>query len=164
MFNVNDYVVYKRDVCKIVDYKENAFKNKDYYVLTPVYDNSLRIDVPVDCDKLRSIISIEDLNKIINSIPDIAVLNLNDRLIEQEYHKLLYDGTYEGLISIIKTTYLRNNDRLNKKRKISEKDDTYFKLAEKYLYGEFSVVLGLSFDETKNYVIKRVEDVIKKCN
>ena len=36
-----------------------------------------------------------------------------------------------------------NKERLDNKRKIGEKDDMYFKLAEKYLYSEFSFVLGI---------------------
>lgn len=102
------------------------------------------------------------MEKIIDNIPNIDIIKVNDRLLENEYKKLLYDGSYEGLIKIIKTTFLRNRDRVNNKKKISEKDDNYFNLAEKYLYSEFSVVLGLSYDETKKYVIGRIEEMVKE--
>lgn len=80
-------------------------------------------------------------------------------MLEVEYKRLLHEGGYEGLIKIIKTTYLRNNDRINNKRKISEKDNEYFKLAERFLYSEFSVALGISYDEAKEYVINKVKKI-----
>lgn len=39
---------------------------------------------------------------------------------------------------------------------ILEKDDTYFKLAEKYLYNELSISLNMSIEEVKNYIFKIV--------
>ncbi len=30
MLKVNDYIMYKRDVCKIVEIKEKYYKDKDY--------------------------------------------------------------------------------------------------------------------------------------
>lgn len=70
----------------------------------------------------------------------------------------MHSGTYEDLIKIIKTSYLRNKDR---KKKISEIDNEYFNKAGSYLYNEFRVVLNLSFSETKEYVIKSVSSLIE---
>ena len=70
----------------------------------------------------------------------------------------MHSGTYEDLIKTIKTSYLRNKDR---KKKISEIDNEYFNKAGSYLYNEFSVVLNLSFSETKEYVIKSVSSLIE---
>ncbi|MGN1341950.1 MAG: hypothetical protein ACI4VL_01805 [Bacilli bacterium] len=159
MYKIGDFVVYKRDVCEVVDYIKKHINNKDYYKLVPVYDNTLKIDVPVDSSFLRNVLSKEEVEDIINNIPNIKVIDINDKLIENEYKKLLHEDGYEGLIKIIKTTYLRNNDRINNKRKISEKDDNYFNLAEKFLYGEFAISLGISYDEVKDYVINRVEQL-----
>ena len=146
MFNVGDFVVYKKDVCKIVDYKKKYIKDNDYYELVPILDNSLKIVVPVDSGYLRNVLSRRDAEEIIDMIPSIGIIEINDKLIENEYKRLLQENTYNGLIKIIKTTYLRNEDRINSKRRISEKDDNYFNLAEKYLYSVCSVALGISYD------------------
>ena len=69
---------------------------------------------------------------------------------------MLYTGNYEDLIKIIKTTFLRNESRVNNKKKISEKDNNYFKLAEKYLYNELSVSLNMSVEEVKDYIFRVV--------
>ena len=158
MFNIGDFVVYKNDVCEVVAYKEKHIKGNYYYELVPILDDSLKIVVPVSNGYLRDVLSKEEAEKIIDMIPDIEVIKINDKLIENEYKRLLHEDGYEGLIKIIKTTYLRNEDRINNKRKISEKDDNYFNLAEKYLYSEFSVSLDIPYEEVKKYVINRVKE------
>lgn len=160
MFNVNDFLVYKKEVCRVKEIKENSLDKSSYYVLIPVTDESLKIEVPTAnrLGHLRNLISIEEIDNIIKKIPSIKIIEENDRLIENEYKELLKSGTFEDLITIIKTTYLRNKARENTKRKLSDKDNTYFNLAEKYLYTEFSIVLNKSYKDTKKYV----EDEVRK--
>lgn len=40
--------------------------------------------------------------------------------------------------------------------KISDKDNTYFNLAEKYLYNELAISLNMTVDEVKEYIIRNV--------
>ena len=163
MHKVNDFIVYKHDVCKIKEVRNNMLNGTTYYIMTPIDDESLIIDVPSDnrMGWIRSLISLEEANELINNIPNIKPLkNINDKNIETTYKELLNNGSHNELIQIIKTSYLRNEERINNKKKISDKDDKYFKLAEKYLYNELSIVLSKSFDETKEYIIKKVQENI----
>lgn len=158
MFKVGDYVIYRRDVCKIKAIKEKLLFDKDYYIMSPIDDTSLVIKVPVDASiYLRKVVSEEGVENLISKIPTIDVIKVDDRELEHEYKKLLDDGSLESLVQIIKTTYLRNRDRFNQKKKVGEVDDTYFHLAEKRLYNELSISLHLSYTETKQYVIDGVE-------
>lgn len=152
MFNTGDFVVYKRDVCKIVNIKN------EYYVLVPITDNSLKISVPVTnkFGFIRNLISKNEIMEIIKKIPNIETIETNDKLIENEYKNLMNTGSHEDLIKIIKTTYLRNKERIDNNKKIGDKDNNYFSLAEKYLYNEFAIVLNMSYDDTKKYVIEQV--------
>ena len=161
MFNINEYVVYKREVCKVSNIKN--INNKEYYVLVPVNDESLTIDVPSNgVTNIKKIISKDEVLDIIKRIPEIETIKCNnDKYLEYEYKRLLNEMSHEGLIKIIKTTYLRNKERVDNKRKIGEKDDTYFKKAEKLLYTEFSLALGKSYEETKEFVISNVEKYIE---
>ena len=164
MYKENDYLVYKKDVCKVKEVKKNKINGLDYYVLIPIDDNSLIIDVPTDnrMGWIRDIIKKEDAEKLINRIPQIEPLkNIKDKNIETKYKELLYKGTQEDLIKIIKTTYLRNEERINNNKKRSDKDFNYFNRAEKYLYNELSIALNMSFDKTKNYIINKVKELIK---
>lgn len=158
MFKINDYLVYRKEVCKVTEIKE--YKNDFlYYVITPINDTSLKIEVPTDSSVIRPLISEIEIQKIIEEIPNIKEIAENNRLLENKYKELLKSGTYNDLITIIKTTYLRNETRDKEKKKRSEKDTTYFNLAEKYLYTEFSVVLGKSYEDTKKYVISKVKEI-----
>lgn len=157
MFEIGDYVVYKKEVCRISEYKNKFINDIDYYSLVPIMDSSLKIEVPVSSEFIRSVIDSDKANDIIDNIVNIGVITSNDRMIENEYKSLLMDGSYEALIKIIKTTYLRNNERINSKKKISEKDSNYFNLAERYLYSEFAIALDMDYDKVRDYIIDRIE-------
>ena len=162
MKKIGDYIVYRRDVAKIVDIKINPLNNMNYYVLVPINDESLKIDVPVDNTlNIRELITKDEINDLIKKIPNISVISNSNKLIENEYKELLKDGTFESLIKIIKTTYLRNRERLDNRKKKGDKDEYYFNLAEKYLYSELMVVLNKTFDETRDYIINEVREINK---
>ena len=159
MYKKGDYVVYRRDVCIIRDIKESKLKNTTYYVMNPIDDSSLIIDIPIENKMgfLRGVISTDNAKKLIERIPKInPIENINEKNLDAKYKEMLYTGNYEDLIKIIKTTFLRNESRVNNKKKISEKDNNYFKLAEKYLYNELSVSLNMSVEEVKDYIFRVV--------
>lgn len=160
MYKLDEYVVYKKDVCKIKEIKCNHLQGKDYYILNPIMDESLKIEIPTDCNSIRKLISKNEIREIINKIPNIEPISVNNKMMDNEYKNLMNSGSHEDLIKIIKTTYLRNKERTDNRKKIGDKDNNYFKLAEKYLFNEFAIVLGLNYDDTKDYVIKEVEKLI----
>ena len=157
MKKIGDYVVYRKEVCKVVEIKEKFFKDMDYYRLVPIDDESLHLDVPVANESLlRNLITKDQVEELITKMPLIKPIESNEKVLENEYKDLINSGNLEDYIKIIKTTYLRNKERLENKRKISDKDNHYFNLAEKYLYNEFSIVLDKDFDKTKQYVIEKL--------
>lgn len=160
MYQVGDYLVYKRNVCKVVELKEKYINDLDYFVLIPIKDKSLKIEIPTTAKGIRDLISKEKVEEIIKNIPKVQTIPVDDKTLEQEYKKLLNSGTHQDLIQIIKTTYLRNKERLAQKKKIGDKDAHYFEEAENNLYQEFSVVLGLTLEQTKDYVLKKVEKLV----
>ena len=66
-------------------------------------------------------------------------------------------GNEEDLVKVIKTTYLRNKERTENKKRRAEIDSIYFKEAETALYAEISALLNMSIQEAKDYVISKVE-------
>lgn len=162
MYKINDIVVYRKDVCKIKDIRRNDLSGESYYIMVPIDDDSLIIDVPTEnrLGLIRNVINKEDANKLIDKIPTIEIIDTNDKNIENEYRKLLNEDSLESLIKIIKTAYLRNSERLLNKKKISEKDDNYFKKAEKKLYNELAISLGMGYDEAREYIIEHVQKQI----
>jgi CarD family transcriptional regulator len=163
MYKQNDYVIYKRSVCTINKITKNNFSNKDYYSLVPLDDPSLTINIPVDKEDtlLRKVMTKEEAENLISYIPNIEIIKTDDRTLETEYKKLMNSGKMEDLISIIKTTYLRNDARKNAGKKIADKDENYFNRAEKYLYNELAISLDMTYNEVKDYVTKKVSELCK---
>ena len=157
MFKEKDFLVYKKDVCEVLEIKN--INGENYYILVPINDNSLKVSVPVSSKFIRNLISISELNNLIEKIPSIPLIESSNKLIENDYKELLKDGSYESLIKIIKTTYLRNKERVDNNKKKADKDEYYFNLAEKYLYTEFSVVLNKTFDETRDFIVNKVSEI-----
>lgn len=131
-----DYIVYRKETCKIIE------KEDGYYKLVPVNDTSIKYKVPVDSNFLKKVITKEEIDRLLLEIPEINTIDLGEKQIEQEYKELMKSGTHEDLV------------------KISEIDDEYFRRAEKYLYEEIGIVLNLSFENTKEYIINK----LKKAN
>lgn len=158
MFKIGDFVVYKRDVCVVKEIVEKHYQDTDYYLLNPIDDSSLKIYVLTNNNDLRNVISKEEAFKLIEKIPSIEIISSQDKMMENHYKELMKNDCLEDLITIIKTAYLRNDDRLRQGKKISEKDDNYFKRAEKILYNELSIALNMSVLDTKDYIIKNLEN------
>lgn len=159
MYKENDYVIYGKQVCRVekIEKKDEL----EYYILRPVKDESLKIQIPTTTDKIRNIISKKDIEKLIEKIPEIELIDTDKKYLEATYRQLLQNGTHEDLIRIIKTTYLNNQERIANKKKLIETDKNYFELAEECLYEEFSIALGKDIDATRNYVISKVDQLVQ---
>ena len=116
--------------------------------------------MPVTNPNIRDLMSLEDIEKLIVEIPSIPYIDLDDKQLEAEYKRLMNEGTPEDLIQIIRTTYMRNQKRIEKNKKVSDKDSRYFEQAETYLYYEIATVMNISFDEAKEYVFQKVHNEI----
>ncbi len=154
-YNIDEYVVFRQDVCKIKEIKN--INNIDYYVLTPITDESLIINIPKDNENIRQVISKEEALKIVDSIPSIEPIISNDKNIENLYKELIRNGSQLDLIRIIKTTYMRNKHRKENNKRLGDRDSTYFIKAEKYLYNELMISLDMTYDELKTYIKTKFE-------
>lgn len=162
MFKVNEIVVHKCDICKITEIKKDFRLGEDYYTLTPIEDSSLIINTPVSNTRglLRKVISKKDAEAVIQRIPEIQTIEpCDDRAMENKYNSLINTGNHEDLIQIIKTTYLRNKDKTDNGKKLSEKDKRYFRQAEKIFYSELSIALNKTYDETKDYIANKMSSL-----
>ena len=121
MLKVGDYVIYQEQVCQIKEQKINEFTNLESFILVPVTDSSLKLNVPVNNPNIKNLMTKEEIKNLIALMPSIPLIDIEDKLLENEYKRLYHSGSKEDLIRIIKTTYKRNQDRLNNNKKISEK-------------------------------------------
>lgn len=158
-YKTDDYVVHGRDICKVIEILPKYRLDKDYYKLQSLDDETLVTYSPVERqDKmLRSVISADEAELLIDRLRDIEVVEVDARTVESMYNSLAESGNHEDIIKLIKTTYRRCSDKLEKGQAKPEKDKMYFRMAEKMLYSEFAVALGRSYADTKQYVIERAQ-------
>ena len=156
MFKVNDYVIYKRDVCIILE--EKIISNYEYFVLQSTIDDSLKINIPKNMSSklLRHLNTKKDIEKLISKIKTIPLLDVNSKNIEEDYKSCLRDETLESLIAIIKTSYFRNQSSLAHNKKMTNKDKYYYELAEKFLYNEIAYIYNTTYEDAKKYVLDKL--------
>ena len=160
MFQVNDYIIYgESGVCLIADITtppiSGVDKNKNYYVLHPYYSSGKTIYTPVDNDKvsMRKILTKQEAEELISKIPFIETIWIeNEKFREDVYKKAMHTYASEAWVKIIKTLYLRKEERKAEGKVITATDERYFRAAENYLYGELSLSLGMPLEEVKGYV------------
>ena len=155
MFEVNDIVLYNRtDVCRVQEIRQMACLGhyKDYYILKPVYDDSLAnstLFVPVDADENRicSAFTADELRALL-ACKHPSVPWLDSPLIrKKEYTELLGRSNPAELIGLIRTLSARRMELQNLGRKFSEADEKYLSAAEKKLYPLFKYSLGWEYED-----------------
>lgn len=165
MFSKNEYVVCgNKGVCSVEDVTtldiSGVDKKREYYILKPVYMAGSTVYIPVDTAEgtMRRVLSREEADSLINSIPEIPLITItNDKLLEQEYRSCMKSNSCEEWIRIIKTIYLRKQKRLEAGRKVTAVDSKYFRQAEDNLYGELAVSLGMDRKDVEHYITREME-------
>lgn len=167
MFQKGDYVIYGHNgICCIQDITTldipGVDKNRKYYLLKPVYMSGSTVYTPVDTAKtaLRSAMSKEEADNLIKAIPDIPIIPLSDeKTLEQTYKKYMRSNNSKAWVQLIKTIYLRKENRIMTGHKVTALDSRYFDLAESSLYGELSVALGKPKEEVKAYIVSCIDSL-----
>ena len=165
MFQIGEYVVCGNNgVCMITDITtlcmSGADKNRKYYILKPVYAESSTVYVPVDTlqASMRKILSIEEANTLLATIPEIQLLVIKDeKMVEMQYKACMQANSCDELVKLLKTLHVRKKNRLEKGYKVTAVDTRYYKLAEENLCGELSVVLGMSKREVEEVIAGKME-------
>lgn len=166
MFQKGEYVIYSNNgICLIQDITtlnlSGVDKNREYYLLKPVFASTSTVYIPVDtaAASLRPAISKDEAHSLIKSIPDIPTIPLTDeKTLEKTYKEYMRSNNCKSWVQLIKTIYLRKENRILKGHKVTALDSRYFNLAETSLYGELSVALGKPRDEVKSYIASCIDE------
>ena len=164
MFKINDYIVYgPMSVCKIIDIieEENPYIGlKSYYVIQPVYsDKSAIIKIPVDSKKvfMRHLISQREVLSIIESIPNLKVLDINnDKQRSQQFKSIIKSSICSDLAQLIKSININEQEKLSSGKKLSKTDEDFKKTAEKLINEEFATVLNIPVEEVSSFILNHL--------
>lgn len=164
MFNVGDYIIYgSNGVCRVeaVGVPEiSALKKsgKTYYTLCPV-GSTETIYIPVDTKIfMRPIIGREEAEELIEAIPTIdgEVCYISSPRVRSDFYKEFMDShECEDLVKLIKSIYAKGKSDAGAGKTQSSIDKRFMEKAEKTLYSELSLALGISEDDVVDYIADR---------
>jgi len=165
MFEKGKYIIYGRNgICRIEDithlHMAGVDRKKLYYVLVPVNSSGSRIYFPVDKEGVhaRYLISEQDAEHLLDEIKDIEEIWIsNEKLREEIYKEALNSCDHRKWVAIIKTLYLRKQDRLSHGKKMAATDERYLKMAEDALYSELAFVMGKEKSGMEALITEHIE-------
>ncbi len=149
MFEKGETVYYgTAGVCKVNDICRSPFDPSDermYYVLEPSdFNTGTIIYAPTDNDRvlLRPLMTESEAKALIASIPELPVLGVaNEKQRREEYRSAMKNGTPESIVRLIKTIYTRKIAGNKDKKRMSDTDTEFDKIARRALLGELCAVL-----------------------
>ena len=95
---------------------------------------------------------------LIQEIPQIKEMTVaNDKQREERYKEALKTCDCRDMGGVvIKALYLRKQDRIEHKKKVTDLDERYFRMAEDYLNSELSLALDISKEKINEYIKERI--------
>lgn len=160
VYQVGDRVVYGiHGVCQIVDLQVQTVTHKkvEYYVLEPITQSGARFFVPSQnqaaVSKLRSVLTKDEVDTLLKSEQsrqDIWTDDENQR--KQSYRQLITEGDCGALMSMIRALHLHKQEQQLTGKKFHVSDANFLRDAEKVLYSEFSIVLGIPYEQVEEYI------------
>ena len=162
MFKKGYFVVNTNNgICEINDIvtMNMSGTNKEYYMLIPITEKTAKVYIPVDLaqQRIRSAMTKEEAWALIESIPDIDEAYIeNEKERELTYKEALNSRNPKKLVGIIKTLYLRRQERAEAGKKNTAVDERYFKLAENHLHSELAFAMQVDKCEVNDIILKHV--------
>ena len=148
MYKIGEVIAHnKLGLCTIKEITQ--INDIDYYVLISNIDNT-KIMIPISkADKLtRKIITKEEIEELVNKIPNINIDLIKDfKTRMKTYDELLKSGEIENLAILSRTIYEYKKESNN----LTMADKEIFKVTEKILFDELAYVLDM---DNKNDVVK----------
>lgn len=167
MFNIGDTVVYGINGVFVIEdiRKERVLgENHNYYVLKEICGkrDSL-LYVPTDNEALISTlrypISYDDATRLIEEIESVpeAEWQKDSRGRINHFKSIISEGDHRGIISVIKSIWKNGERRRAEGKKSYLMDETTLQKAERILYSELSIALGIPEDEVLSHILNTLQ-------
>lgn len=162
MFKKGDFVVNTNNgICEIKDITTMNMSgtDKEYYLLIPATEKTAKVYIPVDkaAERLRLVMKKKEALQLIENIKNIDEAYVeNEKEREKIYKDVLNSRDPQRLVGIIKTLYLRRQERIEAGKKNTSVDERYFKLAENQLHSELAFTLQIDRAEVEQLIINHI--------
>lgn len=164
MYSVGDLIMYSsHGICEIDDITEKNFSNqtKTYYVLHPINNAQLVINVPIHSDKinLQDVVNKTTAQKIIDSFkqPGVDWIEKNNHRIHIYSEAIKHGDRYE-IAKIVNTLMVKQHELQQFDKKLSSQDMKLLASIQNILFSE----LALSLETTSDDIYNRVVECLKQ--
>lgn len=165
MFQIDDSVIYSsHGVCKVVSIGTLAISQADseklYYTLSPVYKKDTVFYVPVEnTGVIRSVLDKAAVEQLIKDMPNIEPCEIeNEKNRENAFKERLLSSDPYQIASVLKTLWLRREERRQASKQLAQVDERYFSQAQMLLFEEFAYVLRIAVDEVSDYIDQKLQE------
>ncbi len=158
-YNVGDNIIYStKGICTISSIEKKAFglEERDYYVLSPIFDSKSTYYIPVDYDESRVVINsvlspdkAEELFEYSKSAEAYEWI-INQNLRKQTYDKIYKSGNREEIIRVIRAIKNHETEQKQAGKHLYAIDERILKGCVNLITGELAFVLGKAPDDVKN--------------
>jgi len=165
LYKVNDYVIYRKNgICQIVDIIEQNFcgqGKKQYYVLKSVYDENVKVFVPLNSELekgLKKVYSIDEIHSLIKESDKVENQWISDgKKRAAMFENIIKSGDTKQILWMIKAIGLYKNELEGQNKKLKAYDTKYLKLGENVVSGEFAFALNIPRSDVVQYMIDYME-------
>ena len=134
-------------------------EKREYYTLSPVFSTGV-IYIPADTSVfMRPVLTKEQVDALIDRIPSLEDDNIelsSLRQLSEHYHAAFESHQCEDLLKLIHALYQKGQNSMKQGRRVGLTEMKYRKHAEELLHGEFSVALGIPYEEVSDYISQRL--------
>lgn len=166
MFQPGELVIYgTTGVCRVEELTRPNTSGPDreklFYLLKPLHQDGI-IYTPVESGKvpMRAVISAEEAEAIIDLIPSMeaeAYHGATLQALAQHYQLAVRSTECRDLMELMMSIYAKRRQAESQNRRLGMVDERFMKQAERLLYGELSVALGIPMDDVQPYIAQRVD-------
>ena len=133
------------------------------YVLRPVRNRSMEINVPLDsevlCAKMRPLLTKAEIDNMLDTaVAEDSVAWIEDRKLRRaEFRKIIASGDAQMLLQLIHCILKQRAVLAQNRKHLSSADDNTRKDAERMLDEEFAFSLGITPEEAGVYICTRLQ-------
>lgn len=159
IYCVEKYVVYGIHwICEMEEVTNLKFGSdshaRDYYVLRPVFEKSMKIYVPVEnstvSERMRPILSQKEIDEIILSITDTEIKwDNNYKKRSEQFHKILSERDEREILRMISCLYLHAKES---GKGLTSSNAQVLKAAQNIIEQEFAFSLNIKPQEVGKYI------------
>jgi CarD family transcriptional regulator len=164
MHTIGTLVVYRQNVCRIVDILPNYRDGRDYYQLEGHFDTSLVIHTPMELADacMRHIMSRDEAESVIDDLPTYEDIEPDGAVIREICAEHMERGNHRNIMRILRAHRLEKSGAVKPVYRWNEGDRQALRVAEEILYRELGAALGKSSKAIRSKIYDRLTAAVAR--